>query len=524
MRRFGSRAVALVSAAALSISFLGATAETATADAASAVVAPTPAPPDPGTFVSLEPTRVLDTRTGNGASPRAVAGSGTVELQITGRGGVPSSGVSAVVVNVTVVSPTAPGFITVFPTGGAQPAASTLNFAAHHTIPNLATVKVGSGGRISLTNNSAGTAHLLADVAGYYVAGEVMAAGAFVSLAPTRILDTRVGNGASGPVRDNGTLELQVAGRGGIPASGVSAVVLNLTVTAPRWGGFLLAHPSGGPLPMGSSINFGAQQTIANLATVKLGEGGRVALYNHGGGYPHLIADVAGYYLDGVATLPGAFVALDRPTRFFDSRGALGTVLPNETRSTQIAGRFGVAPRAAAVVVANITATIPETHGFLTAYPHGSRQPTASNVNFRRLENIANLSFVRVGENGRIDLTNNSTGAMHLLVDVAGYFLGDPRTRLVVRPAWLIQDQCGTVRDRILFLDSAGISYSPAGGELWWWDENYRELFVDSGGNLTVRVSADPGFVLDVDDTWVVGEDRSATRSFTMPTTPCATP
>jgi hypothetical protein len=126
---------------------------------------------EPGTFATLDPVRILDTRVGNGAAQAKVAASGTVGLQVTGRGGVPASDVAAVVVNVTVTGSSTGGFITVYPSGASQPTASNLNFTAGLNIPNLVTVKVGTDGKINLKNNSAGTVHLIADVAGYYVAG-----------------------------------------------------------------------------------------------------------------------------------------------------------------------------------------------------------------------------------------------------------------------------------------------------------------------------------------------------------------
>ncbi len=60
------------------------------------------------------------------------------------------------------------------------------------------------------------------------------AAGTFVSLPPSRVLDTRTGNGATGPVTGYSTVSVQVTGRGGVPSSGVSAVVLNVTETVRR--------------------------------------------------------------------------------------------------------------------------------------------------------------------------------------------------------------------------------------------------------------------------------------------------
>jgi hypothetical protein len=59
-------------------------------------------------------------------------------------------------------------------------------------------------------------------------------AGGFTAVTPARILDTRSGLGApAAKVGPASVLELQVNGRGGVPATGVSAVALNVTVTEP---------------------------------------------------------------------------------------------------------------------------------------------------------------------------------------------------------------------------------------------------------------------------------------------------
>jgi len=64
------------------------------------------------------------------------------------------------------------------------------------------------------------------------------AAGAFRAITPARILDTRIGLGAEGPIQSNGMFTLQVTGRAGVPWGGVLAVALNITVTQPAAGGY----------------------------------------------------------------------------------------------------------------------------------------------------------------------------------------------------------------------------------------------------------------------------------------------
>jgi hypothetical protein len=200
---------------------------------------------------------------------------------------------------VTVTAPTVGGYLTVYPTGTPAPLASNLNFEPDQTIPNLVTVRIGAGGKVSLLNSTDGTVHMIADVAGYYLAGSASVPGAFVPLAPTRVLDTRNGNGTggvSGPVAAGTSIDLQATGRGGVPANNVGAIVMNTTVTAPVFGGYVVVFPTGAS-PLASNLNFVPGQTIPNLVIVKVGDGGKVTLRNPTPGTLHLIGDVAGYFL-----------------------------------------------------------------------------------------------------------------------------------------------------------------------------------------------------------------------------------
>ncbi|WP_043438955.1 hypothetical protein, partial [Arthrobacter sp. UNC362MFTsu5.1] len=110
-----------------------------------------------GTFTSLTPFRQLDTRNGTGGISGAVAPWATIRVKVTGRGGIPAAGVSAVSVNVTVTSPGTAGNITVYAGGTNQPGTSNLNFTSGQTIPNLVNSPVGTDGTIALTNNSGST-------------------------------------------------------------------------------------------------------------------------------------------------------------------------------------------------------------------------------------------------------------------------------------------------------------------------------------------------------------------------------
>jgi hypothetical protein len=224
------------------------------------------APTAPGAFGPVDPSRLLDTRSGMGAPQGPVAAGATVVLQVLGSDGVPASGVSAVALNVTVTAPTQPGFVTVYGDGATRPAVSNLNFVPGQSVPNLVIASVGADGKVALYNGSAGKVQLLADVSGYYLSGTPSVPGVLAPLSPNRLLDTRSGVGApQSPVAAGGTVALQVLGRGGIPTSGVSAVVLNVTVTSPMAAGWVSAYGDGMTSPGTSNVNFAPAQTAPNL-------------------------------------------------------------------------------------------------------------------------------------------------------------------------------------------------------------------------------------------------------------------
>jgi hypothetical protein len=129
-------------------------------------------------------------------------------------------------------------------------------------------------------------------VVGWYSDGTTAAGARYIGLYPSRILDTRT---TRTPVGPNSTSDVQATGQGGVPATGVSAVVVNLTATEPTAGSYLTAFPTGTAQPLASNLNFGPGQTVANLVVVKLGTGGKFSVYN-AAGYSHVIADVVGWY------------------------------------------------------------------------------------------------------------------------------------------------------------------------------------------------------------------------------------
>ncbi|MFE5583923.1 right-handed parallel beta-helix repeat-containing protein [Kitasatospora sp. NPDC056531] len=368
-------------------------------------------------FTPAGPTRLLDTRQPIGVPvAQPVPAWGTVDLPVTGVAGVPASGVTAVTMNVTVTEPQQDGHLTVYPHGDALPTASNLNWVAGRTIPNLVTVPVKDG-KVSFYNASGGTVHVIADLEGYYSPKGSL----FHAQGPTRLLDTRqpIGVPVAQAVPAWGTVDLPVAGVAGVPASGVTAVTMNVTVTEPQQDGHLTVYPHGDAVPTASNLNWVAGRTIPNLVTVPVKDG-KVSFYNASGGTVHVIADLAGYYaIDGKVSYhawgPYRLVDTRENTSWEEGMRPAGTVPAWGTLDIPI----GDLPLATAVTL-NVTVTEPGAQGHLTVYPHGDALPDASNLNFLPGETIPNQVVVPV-KDGKVSLYNASGAPLHLVVDEFGY-------------------------------------------------------------------------------------------------------
>ncbi|MDQ3895654.1 MAG: N-acetylmuramoyl-L-alanine amidase [Actinomycetota bacterium] len=248
-------------------------------------------------YVPVNPARVLDTRAGPGTAAPVGPG-GVVQLHVAGTGGVPTTGVTAVVLNMTVDRATGPeSYLTVWPSGATMPTASNLNFSAGPASTNLVIAQVGADGNVAIYNN-VGSTDVIADVEGWFGATATPPPGStFFGISPTRILDTRdgTGTGTVGRLGAGATIDLAVAGVGGVPVSGATSVVLNVTaVDAVGAESYLTLFPAGTARPVASNLNFVAGETVPNLVIVRV-VNGKVSIYNNTGS-THVVADVQGWF------------------------------------------------------------------------------------------------------------------------------------------------------------------------------------------------------------------------------------
>lgn len=373
---------------------------------------------------SLDPARLLDSR-GPGLTIDGLHSGGgvlipgsTTDLLVAGRGGIPDD-VESVAVNVTVTDARAAGYLTVFPCGQPPPNASNLNFDGGETIPNLAIVKVGVGGRVCFYASAA--VHLIVDVSGF-----IPTASGFDPVSPSRLLDSRAPgltidgeSSGAGALAAGSVTELRVAGRAGIPST-AAAAALNITVTGVRGNGYLTVFPCGTNPPNASNLNFVDGDTIANMVLARLGAGGRVCIFTSA--TTHVIVDANGSLADGAGygSLAPARLADSRaPGLTIDGESSGMGVLPaGSTTEVRVAGRAG-APSDAAAAVLNVTATGAAADGYLTVFPCGQPVPNASNLNFNAGQTIPNAVLAKLGAGGKVCIFASS--GTHLIVDVNGW-------------------------------------------------------------------------------------------------------
>lgn len=369
------------------------------------------------TFVALPTKRIMDTRSGLGVRKGTIAAGGTVPLTVVGVGGVPSSGVTAVEVDLTSLDQTLGGYVTAYPYGSARPNASDLNFGANQVLTNLATVPVAQG-KIQLYNGAAGTIDLIVDVVGYFTTST--SGSLYTAVTPTRIVNTAAGLGAAkAKVAAHGSLTVTVAGAGGVPATGVTAVALDVTASGSAGNGYLVSYAPGGTVPAGTDVTYRTGQAHTGLIVVPLVQG-KFVIYNGGPQPVDLAMDVEGYYAPGT----GSGFQPVGPVRVLDDRSGLGgagaTPVPAGGVAMLPYSSLTGVPNTATAVVLDVVIVAPQTTGTLTVTVDGQPLPGLANLSYPQSKLTADQIVVPVGS--KLDFFNSSGGTVQVVADLQGYY------------------------------------------------------------------------------------------------------
>jgi N-acetylneuraminic acid mutarotase len=366
-------------------------------------------------FVPVTPCRIADTRNANGSfGGPALASGSTRSFPIPSSScGIPSTA-AAYSLNVTVVPNGALGYISMWPTGQAQPLVSTLNSLDGRIKSDAAIVPAGTGGAVSVFATDA--TNVILDINGYFVPTTVSTALAFYPVTPCRVADTRNATGALGGPSLVGTQvrSFPVLSACSIPSS-AQAYSLNFTAIPQGTLGYLSVWPAGQAQPLVSTLNALTGTVTANAAIVPAGTGGAVNLFVTNNA--DMVIDINGYFAPPGAG--GLSLYTLTPCRVLDSRQN-GAPFSGVLNVNVTASGCGV-PASAQAYVFNATVVPPASLGYVTLWPEGATQPLVSTLNAIDGSLTSNMAIVPAASGAVSAFTSNPT---QLLLDISGYFAG----------------------------------------------------------------------------------------------------
>jgi hypothetical protein len=354
--------------------------------------APQPVTPPAGSYVALaHPGRLV---------ARTVRAGSVTSVVAAKRGGLPASGVGAVVVQVTGSHAGAPGTLTAF--SGRRGGTATVQFAPGAPSTDTAVVPLRSGRFRVAAAAPRGRVRLTVDVVGYYVSGTSSVPGGYHPVAQTRVLKNT-------PLAAGRTLRPVLAGRAGVPRR-AGAVAVSVTATRVRAAGAVLGG-SGSGLPTAAIAHTTKGRAVTAFAVLPL-SAGRIGLRNRSTGSVSLAVDVLGYYAAGTPDASGTLGQLAATSVAARPVGARKTV------TLQVGGRAGVPKARVTAVLATVHAVNPAKAGTLQA------PGAAPLVTFAAHRAAADTALLPVSH-GHVTIHNASPGRVTVQLDVRGYVPGN---------------------------------------------------------------------------------------------------
>lgn len=363
-------------------------------------------------FTPVPPCRVLDTRIARGATQ--TIGIATNPCQVPGSA-------LAYSLNLTATPREPLGYLSVWPTGMAQPPVSTLNSPYGHVVSNSALVARGKQGSVSVFSSDA--TDLAVDVNGFFATNATPGGLAFYPVATCRIADTRApDNTFGGPFHRAGAIRNYPIPSSvcQIPAT-AQAYAFNFTVLPRERLDSAMIWPAGQAPPALSTLTSPDGAAVSQAAIVPAGASGAVtASVSQDADF---VLDISGYF--AAPGPPGAtsFNTIT-PCRVVDTRSGSGpfagpALIAGTTREFALpTSDCGIPPGARAYSL-NVT-VLPHAPLYLTIWPTGQPQPYVSTLISVDARVVANSAIAPAGKNGSISVV--ATSATDLLIDINGYF------------------------------------------------------------------------------------------------------
>ncbi|HXN46118.1 MAG TPA: hypothetical protein VN893_05720 [Bryobacteraceae bacterium] len=373
-------------------------------------------------FVPVTPCRIADTRNASGPfGGPAITGGTSRSFPIPQSAcNIPATAQSYSL-NVTVVPHGHLSYLTLWPTGQAQPFVSTLNSFDGRIKANAAIVPAGTDGAVGVFVTD--DADVVLDINGYFVPTASSASAlAFYPLTPCRVADTRRAAGPLGgpTLGDGGSKTIPVASTCAVPAD-AQAYSLNFTVVPHGPLGFLTTWPTGQARPFVSTLNAPTGAITANAAIVPAGANQSIDAFVTN--ETDLVIDINGYFAAPAAG--GLSFYAVTPCRVSDTRNAVGTfggptLGAGETRTWPVPDSPCGIPSSAEAYSLNATVVPPGVLQYLTLWPAGGAMPVVSTLNSFDASVVANAAIVPAGTDGSIN--SFVTDSTALILDISGYF------------------------------------------------------------------------------------------------------
>jgi hypothetical protein len=263
------------------------------------------------------------------------------------------------------------------------------------------------------------------------------AAGQFVSVQPTYVLNTVTGLGESSaqPLAAGATIKFSVTGSDGVP-SGAQSVAVDIFADQPSASGFLTAYDPDLADPGVASLGLVSGHNSEQTDTVPVSVGGMIAITNHSSGNTDLKVGISGYFT-GRATSSAADTYTGVSwTKIVDTTTGLGasqTPVPAGSSITvQVTGNGGI-PAGADSAFVQVNALNATASGYLDVYPAGSSDPGVPSMHYQSNDTYRNLVYTLLSASGQMTITNNGTAAADVTVWTRGYFMPPAATPVGVR-------------------------------------------------------------------------------------------
>ena len=240
-------------------------------------------------------------------------------------------------------------------------------------------------------------------------------------------------------------IELPVIGTALTAPSGDALVVpttataasINVTAVTPGGSGFITVWPCGVARPLASNLNYVAGDVVPNGVLAPIGSNGKVCIYSLAD--TDLVVDVAGWFEGDafVGATPLRLRDTRQTSRVTSTRELVLQVADIDARKAD--GSATRVPADVGAVALNVTVVSPDSAGFVTVYPCGTR-PLASNVNYVPGQVVPNGVIAPVSANGEVCIY--SLAPTDIVVDLAGWFPGNAFTAAI--PQRLVDTRDGT--------------------------------------------------------------------------------